>query len=346
MRHVILVLVSVAALFFDPSAGKGGVVEDIRERGAVVCGVEGALPGFSLETGGPGRFMFEGFDVDYCRAVAAAVLGDPSAVEFVRLSALDRFVDLAAGDADVLIRNTTHTFARDTLEPAAGIGFHFAPTTFHDGQGFMTDEPTGDIDNVDDLLDFLTGRLVCVRTGTTSEQNLEDLIGADAIETSNDPLGDYDAGACTVVSGDKSFLASQKGSLVMKDPDDQLIFQVTISKEPLGPVTRYGDQQWSDIVDWVVYVTFFAEEHGITMRNVPSFCRPGCTPEEEKVLGLSSEVDLGAALGLSRDWAGQVIGAVGNYAEIYDRNIVPIGIARSQQNESHVNGGLLFAPPF
>ncbi len=170
MRRVILVLVSVAALFIDPSAyGKQGinknVVKDILKEGAVVCGVNAGLPGFSVETA-PG--VYEGFDADYCRAIATALLGDPAAVQFVPVSAGERFAALAAGDIDVLIRNTTHTFTRDTFLPDLGTGLHFAPTTFHDGQGFMTDVTTVDIDNVAALLVFLAGRSVCVPQDTTS----------------------------------------------------------------------------------------------------------------------------------------------------------------------------------
>lgn len=354
MRRLILAFVLVAALFFDPSAhGKEdvnkGVVKDILKQGEVVCGVSLGLPGFSEETF-PG--VFEGFDVDYCRAVAAALFGDSEAVLFVPVSAGERFDVLIDRDIDVLIRNTTHTFTRDADGEDRGTGLHFAPTTFHDGQGFMTDLATTDIGNVEDLLDFLEeegGRSVCVPLDTTSLQNLLDL-GVTIVETDGPSGPAYDAGDCDVMSTDKSALAAQIGDL--SNPSEQLIFEVTISKEPLGPVTSYGDQQWSDIVDWVVYATFFAEEHGITEENVDEESGPfgPWTAEEERFLGISG--DLGASLGLSQDWAIQVILAVGNYEEIYDRNlgpsgpIVPIGIPRFQQNKSHVDGGLLFAPPF
>jgi general L-amino acid transport system substrate-binding protein len=193
------------------------------------------------------------------------------------------------------------------------------------------------------LLVFLAGKFVCVPENTTSHQNLQGPGGGFTIvPTAGPSYIAYDNGACDAMSTDKSALVGQKDLLEARDPDDQLIFGVTISKEPLGLVTTYGDQQWSDIVDWVVYATFFAEEHGITQANVGDF-EPS-TSEEERFLGDSG--DFGAALGLSQDWAKEVIGAVGNYGEIYERNLVPVGIARTQQNRSHVDGGLLFAPPF
>jgi len=314
------------------------VVKNIIKRGEVVCGVSMGLPGFSMETT-PGSGDYRGFDVDYCKAIAAAMFGDPMRVRFVPLTGGQRFLALLNEDIDVLIRNTTHTLRRDANLPDLGVGLQFAPTTFYDGQGLLTDIPTPDIDNIPDLLNFLTDKTICVTESTTTEQNLNTLLEAGASFTitlvNGSAISEYDYNNdCDIVSSDKSSLMSSGRS--------GLIFSITLSKEPLGPVTIYGDQLWGDIVDWVVYATFFAEERGITQLNADNACETGSV-EDQIFLGCVG--NLGETLGLSNDWGKQVIKAVGNYAEIYERNLLP-SLIRDQKNQSYINGGLHYAPLF
>ncbi|HLS90547.1 MAG TPA: amino acid ABC transporter substrate-binding protein [Limnochordia bacterium] len=327
-------MVVVFLLVFGVTAiAQAQTLERVKSRGRLVCGVNNALPGFGyIESDG----SWSGFDVDFCRAIAAAVLGDPEAVEFVPLSAAQRQPAIQTGEVDVLIRNTTWTLSRDTEWTA-----DFAPTTFYDGQGFMVRKDLG----VTELED-LAGASICVTRGTTTELNLADTMRARGIpftavvfEEVDTVYNAYEQGRCDAVTSDTSQLASRRA--VMANPDDHVILDVTISKEPLGPATRHGDNQWHDIVTWVVFATFFAEEYGITQDNVTSF--ESDNPEVNRFLG--KEGGLGAMLGLDDDWAVRVIQAVGNYAEIFERNLSPLGIPRGL-NRQWTDGGLLFAYPF
>src|SRR5690606_6062583 len=332
--HRLRSLVVVFLLVFGVTAiAQAQTLERVKSRGRLVCGVNNALPGFGyIESDG----SWSGFDVDFCRAIAAAVLGDPEAVEFVPLSAAQRQPAIQTGEVDVLIRNTTWTLSRDTEWTA-----DFAPTTFYDGQGFMVRKDLG----VTELED-LAGASICVTRGTTTELNLADTMRARGIpftavvfEEVDTVYNAYEQGRCDAVTSDTSQLASRRA--VMANPDDHVILDVTISKEPLGPATRHGDNQWHDIVTWVVFATFFAEEYGITQDNVTSF--ESDNPEVNRFLG--KEGGLGAMLGLDDDWAVRVIQAVGNYAEIFERNLSPLGIPRGL-NRQWTDGGLLFAYPF
>jgi len=306
----------------------------VLARGVLIAGVNAALPGFGTLDTATGDFT--GFDVDYARAIAAALGLE---VEFIPLTAGERFTALQTRQIDVLVRNTTWTLTRDSQDVAADFG----PTTFYDGQGFIVRAADG----ISSLLD-MDGATVCVTSGTTTEGNLADVFRENGLELNTQvfseteaSFGAYEAGACDCYTSDKSQLASLRASA--GNPEDHVILPDTISKEPLGPLTRHGDNQWSDIVRWVVYATFFAEEHGITQANVRTF--QSDNPEVRRFLGL--EAGLGAKLGLADDWAVDVIAAVGNYGEIYDRHLGTSGLAilrAGSLNTLWTDGGLIYAP--
>jgi len=317
-----------------PDAG-GERLALVRERGNLICGVNGALPGFSFLDQATNDMS--GFDADFCRAVAAAVLGDPDAVEFRALNTDARGPALQTGEIDVLIRNTTWTVARDT---SWGL---FAPTTFYDGQGIMVRAADG-IATLEDL----DGATICVQTGTTTELNLADVFAARGIDFTPSTFAEleqtysaYDEASCDAVTSDKSQLVATRTTL--SNPDDHVILEETISKEPLGPVAPLGDDQWFNVVKWVVYATIQAEESGITSSNVQDTVGSD-DPVIARLLG--ADGDLG--LGLDADWVVDVISAVGNYGEIYDRNLgpgTPFELDRGL-NSLWSDGGLLYAPPY
>jgi len=294
----------------------GGRLADVQSRGQLICGVNGSLPGFSFLEEGTGTWS--GFDADFCRAIAAAVLGDPEAVEFRPLSADERSTALQTGEVDVLIRNTTWTVSRDT---AWGL---FAPTTFYDGQGMMVTTATGA-----ESLEDLAGATICVQSGTTTELNLTDQMRALGVEFTPQVFGDIDAtyeayaqGRCDAVTSDRSQLVARRTQL--ENPDDHVILDVVMSKEPLGPVAPLGDDQWFNVVKWVVFATFEAEEQGIDSTNVEEMRDTSENPVIRRLLGVQPDAgELAAGLGLEDDWVVNVITAVGNYAEIYDRNLGP-----------------------
>lgn len=313
--------------------GEEGVLDRVKNRGRLICGVHGNLPGFGFlnESG-----EWSGFDVDYGRAIAAAVLGDPSKVEFVPLKAPERFPALQTGEIDVLIRNTTWTLTRDTQ-----VGADFAPPTFYDGQGFMLPKELGITS-----LEELAGASIGVTAGSTTELNLTDTmraLGVDfnpvVFEEIDTLYNSYEQGRCDVVTSDKSQLVARRQ--VLKDPEAHIILEATISKEPLGPVTVHGDNKWNDVVSWVIYATFFAEEHGITQANVSNFETQN--PEIQRFLGKTG--DIGEKLGLSKEWAHQIVAGVGNYGEIFERSLTPLGLPRGV-NKPWTQGGLLYAMPF
>ncbi len=330
------VLIALFAILFGVpllANAEGSVLDKVKERGVLVCGVNAGLPGFSYpEQDG----TWHGFDVDFGRAIAAAVLGDGSKVRFVPLKAAERFTALQTGEIDVLIRNTTWTLTRDT-----DVSTDFAPPTFYDGQGFMVPTELG-ITTIAEL----AGASIGVLSGSTTELNLADTMRALGVDFNavvfeeNDTLyGSYLEGRCDVVTSDKSQLVARRQAF--KDPGAHVILEETVSKEPLGPLTIHGDNKWNDAVSWVVYATFFAEEHGITQANVADF--KSDNPEIQRFLGHSG--DLGEKLGLSKTWARQIITAVGNYGEIFERHLTPIGLPRGI-NKPWTQGGLLYAMPF
>jgi general L-amino acid transport system substrate-binding protein len=327
----------------DPQADTGeSTLDVVRDRGNLICGVNDVLVGFGFQTE---EGDFEGFDIDFCRAVAAAVLGDADAVEYVPLTAEARFTALQADEIDVLIRNTTWTATRD-----GGEGATFATTTFYDGQGMMVEADSG-ITELEDL----EGGSVCVLSGTTTELNLESIFSARGIDyepltfEDNDTLREaFLAGRCDGWTSDKSQLTSFQDAWPEEEggPEALTILDETMSKEPLGPATRDGDQRWSDAVNWVVIATIEAEELDITSENIDDFM--DVDPEEEprmaRFLGIA---DFDPGLDLPADFAEQIIRQVGNYGEIYDRHVGADGLGLERGlNDLWINGGLLYAPPY
>jgi general L-amino acid transport system substrate-binding protein len=312
----------------------------VVSNGVLRCGVNSGVPGFGFlnEAG-----EFSGFDVDFCRALATAIFNDPTKVEFRALTAAERFTALQTNEVDVLIRNTTWTFTRDVE-----LGTDFGPTTFYDGQGMMVRKDSG-FGSLDDM----GGATVCVLSGTTTELNLADAFsrrGLDyetlVFDKSDETAAAYDQGRCDGLTSDKSQLAGLKTTMAV--PTDHVILPETMSKEPLGPVWAHGDQQWGDLVTWVVNGLIIAEEKGITSENVDEFAAG--TPEDPEVARLLGiEGQFGQLLGLDPQFMVNVIRAVGNYGEIYDRNLGPEGtdIPRAGSANALWNqGGLLYAQPW
>lgn len=318
-------------------AEAGNTLQAVIERDKVICGGNAAVPGFGFlnEDG-----SFAGFDIDFCKVVAAAALGDATKFEIRATSGTDRFPILQSGEIDVLIRNTTWTISRDS-----SLGFDFGPTTFYDGQGMMVLKASG----IESLAD-MGGATVCVQAGTTTEKNLTDVFAAMGLDFEPKVYPDadttrtaYDSGECDGFTTDKSGLVSQQ--TLMTNPADHIILADTMSKEPLGPLFRHGDNNWGDVISWATYCTIAAEEYGITSENVDGFLG-GDDPVIQNLLGEAG--DLGTALGLSTDFCYQVIKQVGNYAEIYARNLgpdTPFNLPRGL-NSLYSEGGLLYAPPF
>jgi general L-amino acid transport system substrate-binding protein len=315
----------------------GGRLQTIISRGNLICGANQVLPGFgNVDSAGE----FSGFDVDFCRAVAAAIFDDPNAVEFRPLTAQERFTAVQTGEVDVLIRNTTMTLSRD-----GSVGLDFAPITFYDGQGMMVRIADG-ITSLEDM----AGARVCVQTGTTTELNLADNFrsrGLDfeavVFQDADATFAAYDSGQCDGFTTDKSGLVSYQTKAA--NPAEHTILDVTMSKEPLGPSVLQGDAQWADAVRWIVYATMEAEEFGITSENISEFLASD-DPNIRRFLGVEGE--LGQGIGLPNDFAARVITHVGNYEEIYNRNLgpeTPFNLPRGQ-NALYTEGGLLYSPPF
>jgi general L-amino acid transport system substrate-binding protein len=328
------------------SAPSGELLGEVQARGSLLCGVNDAVPGFGFRN--PDGTL-SGFDIDYCKAVAAAVLGDPEAVEYVALTAQQRFTALQSGEIDVLIRNTTFTSSRD-----GGEGATFLHTTFYDGQGMMVRSDSGFT-----ALEDLANTAICVLSGTTTELNLATRFAGIPYEPltfeDNEVLqAAFVAGQCDGWTSDKSQLAGVRSAFPEAEggPDAVVILDETFSKEPLGPVVRDGDSQWAQVIDWVVFATILAEELGIESGNLDSFADTD-NAEIRRLLGLEIEGDDGpsifdAGLGLDPAWASNVIAAVGNYGEIFDRNVGPdtaLGLSRGV-NDLWTNGGLQYAPPY
>lgn len=322
-----------------PAAQEGSTLQIVLDRGVLNCGGNANVPGFGYLD--PDSQEFAGFDIDFCRAVAAAVLGDASAVEVRQLTAQERFPVLQSGEVDVLSRNTTWTISRDT-----SLGFNFAPVTFYDGQGMMVRKDSG-IESLEDM----EGATVCVQQGTTTEKNLADVFRAIGVsyepvvlDNAENTRTAYDEGRCDGFTTDKSGLVSQQ--ILLAVPEDHTILDETMSKEPLGPLVRHGDDQWFDIVKWVVFGTIAAEEYGITSENVEEMAASSEDPVIRNLFG--TEGDLGQGLGLDNDFMVDVISQVGNYAEIYDRNLgpdTPFDLPRGL-NALYTDGGIMYAPPF
>jgi general L-amino acid transport system substrate-binding protein len=324
--------------------GGGAVLARVQDRGRLVCGVNEAVPGFGVATEGGD---FEGFDIDFCRAIAAAVLGDPEAVDFTPLTAEQRFTALQSGEIDVLSRNTTYTASRDGAE-----GARFLHTTYYDGQGMMVKS-----DSEFQSLEDLDGATVCVLSGTTTELNLETTFQAAGIQYTPltfeeaDPLQQaFIQGRCDAWTSDLSQLAGIRSAWPENQggPEGLRLFDEVISKEPLGPAVRDGDDDWADAVNWAIYATIQAEEFEITQGNIDEMLESE-NPDIQRFLGQPVEGEaFDPGLGLETDFAVNVIRAVGNYGEIYDRNVgadSPLGLDRGL-NALYTDGGLQIAPPY
>lgn len=319
-------------------AATAGTLDDVKARGKLNCGVTTGLVGFAAPNAS-GRW--EGFDVAICRAVAAAVLGDGDAVEFVPTTGKTRFTALASGEVDLLARNTTWTLSRDV-----DLKFEFTGINYYDGQGFLAPKELG-VSSAKEL----DGATVCIQTGTTTELNLADFFRANKIsyepvpiETNAEGQQQYLAGACDVYTTDASGLAATRAAF--ENPDDHVILPEIISKEPLGPLVRHGDNEWGDIVRWTLNALISAEELGITSANIAELSGGTDNPEVNRILG--TEGNLGEMLGLNADWAKQAILVGGNYSEVFERNIgvnTPIGLSRGL-NALWTDGGLIYSPPF
>lgn len=320
-------------------AAAAGTLDDVKARGKLNCGVTTGLVGFAAPDA---NGNWDGFDVGVCRAVAAAVLGDPTAVEFVPTTGKTRFTALASGEIDMLARNTTWTFSRDV-----DLKFDFIGVNYYDGQGFLVPKALG-VSSAKDL----DGATVCIQTGTTTELNLADFFRANnisyqpvPIETNAEGQQQYLAGACDTYTTDASGLASTRAAF--ENPADHVILPEIISKEPLGPLVRHGDNEWGDVVRWTLNALITAEELGVTSANVVEMAgAPSGSPEINRLLG--TEGNLGEMLGVSADWAVKAIAAGGNYGELFEKNIgenTPVGLARGL-NAQWTNGGLLYSPPF
>jgi len=328
---------SIAAIALIGMSATAGTLEDVKKAGFVKCGVDGGLPGFSeIVSGGE----YKGIDVDGCRAMAASVLGDASKVKFVNLNSKERFSALQSGEIDILVRNTTWTQTRD-----ASLGFNFVAVNYYDGQGFMVRKDLG----VKSTLE-LDGAAVCIQTGTTTELNVADYFKAKGMKyksisyDSNDQvLASYEAGRCDVLTSDASQLFGLRTKL--KDSASHVVLPEIISKEPLGPVVRQGDDEWFNIARWTFNAMVAAEENGITSKNIDSL-KSSKNPTIKRILGIEGK--MGANLGLNADWAYQVIKQVGNYGEVFERNVgvnTPLKISRGL-NALWTEGGLQYSPPF
>ncbi len=324
--------VSIAAV----TAANAGTLEDVKAKGFVQCGVSQGLPGFS-NPDDKGNWV--GIDVDVCRAVAAAIFGDASKVKFTPLSAKERFTALQSGEIDMLSRNTTWTATRDTA-----LGLNFAGVNYYDGQGFMVRKKLG----VTSALQ-LNGAAVCTNTGTTTELNVADFFRSHkmqyevvAFEKSDEVVKAYDEGRCDVYTTDRSGLAAQR--LKLKNPDEHMVLPEIISKEPLGPVVRQGDDQWFNLVKWTLFAMLNAEELGVTSKNVDEM-KGSSNPAIKRLLGVEGKY--GENLGVSNAWAYNIVKQVGNYGESYDRNVgpkTPLGLACGL-NALWNKGGIQYAPP-
>lgn len=331
-------LISTAAVALTVTAGvNAGTLDDIKAKGFIQCGVSQGVPGFS-NADDAGNWT--GIDVDGCRAAAAAVFGDAQKVKFTPLSSKERFAALSSGEIDMLSRNTTWTYTRDTA-----LGLDFTAVNFYDGQGFMVRKDLGVTTAMD-----LDGATVCTEQGTTTELNMADFFRKYELEyvpvvvqKVDEAVAAYASGRCDVYTTDKSGLAAQRTKL--SNPDDHMILPETISKEPLGPVVRHGDNQWKDVVTWAIFAQVNAEEMGITSKNVAKIKAETKDPGILRLLG--AEGNMGANLGLTADWAYNIIAQVGNYAEVFERNIgpnTPVGLPRGV-NKLWTDGGVMYAPP-
>lgn len=340
MKKLVTGILGSAALVFTASAGWGATLDDVKERGTLRCGVHTGLAGFAAPND---QGEWSGFDYDMCRAIAAAVFGDPSKVEAVPTNATERFPALQSGEIDVLARNTTWTLSRDT-----SLGFNFTGVNYYDGQGFMINSTK--LPGINSALQ-LSGAAICVQTGTTTELNLADYFAANNMDYNpvvfqgfDETNAAYEAGRCDAYTTDQSGLYALR--LTLANPDEHVVLPEIISKEPLGPAVRHGDDQWFDIVKWTLFAMIQAEELGITQANVEEM-KGSDNPEIRRILGQEDDSSIGTVLGLENEWVVNIISGVGNYGEVFERNIgqeSPLKIARGL-NQLWTKGGIQYAPP-
>ena len=329
---------TIAAATLLAGAAGAGTVDDIKARGELICGSNIGLTGFGAPDA---NGNYAGFDVALCQAIAAAVLGDASKVKYVPTTGETRFTALSSGEVDILVRNSTWTFSRDN-----DLKFDFVAVNYYDGQGFMVKKSLG-VSSAKEL----DGATICIQTGTTTELNLADYFKANGLTYTPVTVADdseaarqYIAGACDAYTTDASGLAASRAS--MADPAENVILPEIISKEPLGPVVRHGDNNWGDVVRWTYYALLTAEEKGITKANLEEVAASSTDPEVRRLLGIEGEQ--GAMMGLDAEWAKRAIAVNGNYGEIFEANIgaaTPIGLARGL-NALWTQGGLQYSPPF
>ncbi len=338
-RFCLLALLLFAAALSPAGAARAGTLDIVKSRGSLNCGVNIGLAGFSMPDS---KGVWRGLDADFCRAIAAAVLGDAEKVKFVPLTSQNRFTALQSGEVDVLIRNTTQTFVRDI-----SLGMRIAGVTFYDGQGFATKKSSGAKKVAD-----LNGATVCILQGSTHELNINDYFREHSltfqpvvVETPDQMMAAFQSGRCDAVTQDSSNLASL-GAFATANPEEWLILPERISKEPLGPMVRRGDEEWLALVRWVVMATIEAEELGVTQANADKMLAESQSPAVQRLLGKSG--DFGKALSLDNSWALAVVRQVGNYGEIYERNVgqqSAMKLARGT-NDLWTRGGLMYAIPF
>jgi general L-amino acid transport system substrate-binding protein len=336
MKRASLVFTVALAAGFSTQAATAQTLKTVKDRGVLSCGVSQGLPGFSSPDD---KGNWTGLDVDVCRAIAVAIFNDPTKIKFVPLSAKDRFTALQSGEIDVLSRNTTWTLSRDTT-----LGANFTGVTYYDGQGFLVKKSL----KVNSALE-LNSASVCVQTGTTNEQNLADYFKGNnmkyeviAFGTADETVKAYESGRCDVFTSDVSQLYAER--LKLSNPADHAVLPEVISKEPLGPMVRHGDDQWFDIVKWVLFAMVDAEELGVTQKNIDEMVKSD-KPELKRAFG--TDGNLGEQLGLTKDWVIRIVKAVGNYGETFDRNVgagSKLGIARGL-NQLWNKGGIQYAPP-
>jgi general L-amino acid transport system substrate-binding protein len=334
MKHFAIATALAAALAGTTASAQ--TLKAVKERGSLLCGVSQGLYGFSIRDD---KGNWSGFDVDLCRAIAAAIFNDPGKVKFVPLSTTDRFAALKSGAIDVLSRNTTWTMSRET-----SLGLSFAGITYYDGQGFLVPGAL----NVESALE-LGGKSVCTQTGTTTELNLADYFASNkmkleviALATAEETVKAYESARCSVLTSDVSQLYAER--LKLAKPGDHIILPDIISREPLGPAVRQGDDQWFNIVKWTHFAMVNAEELGVSSTTIDQAMRSE-KPDVKRLVG--TEGDYGVQLGLTKDWAARIIRLVGNYDEVFERNVgtasrldIPRGV-----NNLWTNGGIQYAPP-
>lgn len=335
MRTMLTAVSTVAFAIAAGTAHAGATFDAVKKKGFVQCGVNSGLAGFSVPDE---KGAWKGIDVDVCRAVAAAVFGDASKVKYTPLTAKERFTALQSGEIDILSRNTTWTVTRD-----GGLGISFTGVTYYDGQGFLIKNKL----KVKSALK-LSGATVCVQSGTTTELNLADYFGVHKMkfkpvvyDTADETVKSFEAGRCDVLTSDQSQLYALR--IKLAQPDSAVVLPEVISKEPLGPSVRQGDAEWFNIVRWSLYALLNAEELGVNSKNVDEM-KSSKNPEVKRLLGVDV---IKHGLGVPDDWAYQIVKQVGNYAEVFDRNVgagSPLKIARGL-NALWDKGGLQYAPP-